>query len=104
MSVTILAALISGAALGQQFRVMVLLPASGIVFFVSIVECLAADQWKFLILGLAAVISLQIGYMSSLYIRSFVVRLRMARSAMAATSPAAEQAQLRVVPKTPGRA
>jgi hypothetical protein len=105
MLAMILIALLAGAALAQQFRVLVLLPACGVVLLASVGEYLASDRWQTLAVGAAGAVSLQIGYIGSYGVRSLIVTMRpQARhNKLVDPSKVSERARLNIVPKISGR-
>ena len=98
-------ALLAGAALAQQFRVLVLLPACGVVLLASVGDYLASDRWQTLAVGAAGAVSLQIGYMGSYGIRSLIVAMRPRARHNKSVGPSklSERAPINIVPKISGR-
>jgi hypothetical protein len=86
--------LLVGATLGQRFPVLVLVPASLITLVGSVGLGIARAQtpWTIVLVAVAAVVCLQIGYLLGLGIRQFVeARARPQQSAPFAESSSAQR-------------
>lgn len=66
-----LISLLIGAALGQRFKVVVLLPAGAMALLAAVRTGVAEAQtvWEIILLAAAAATCLQIGYFVGIYIR-----------------------------------
>jgi hypothetical protein len=73
--------LVVGMALGQRFKVLVLLPAIGLAVIVTTSAGVlrADDGWSIVWMGVAAAVALQLGYLLGTGIRSFLVADRTTR-------------------------
>src|SRR5262249_31756487 len=74
--------LVAGIALGQWFKILVLVPAMSLALVGTIAAGIArADNvWSITLMAIAVVTALQIGYLIGIWLRSFIV----------AASPASE--------------
>lgn len=88
MLVTMLIAFLAGILLGQRFKVMVLLPASGIVLLAIAAQHAHLGRWQTLLVAAAALSCLQIGYLTSHGLRRLAIaaRLRRRRAPLAGPS------------------
>jgi uncharacterized protein YneF (UPF0154 family) len=79
--------LVAGIALGQWFKILILVPAVGLALGGTIAAGIArADNvWSLALMAIAVVTALQIGYFIGIWLRSFIVAARLARP-----SPASE--------------
>jgi membrane protein DedA with SNARE-associated domain len=77
----ILGILIAGMVLGQRFKVLVLLPASGLAVVITIGAGIAAGEtgWSIALLSAGNVFSLQIGYIAGIALRHSLIASRAAR-------------------------
>jgi hypothetical protein len=78
---------VAGIALGQWFRVLILVPVMGLALVGTIAAGIARadDVWLIALVAIAVVTALQIGYLVGSWLRSFIVGARLARP-----SPASE--------------
>jgi hypothetical protein len=60
---------LAGIALGQRFRVLVLVPAGGVVLTLAYIVASAAASVTMILLAAAGIASLQIGYLIGIVIR-----------------------------------
>jgi hypothetical protein len=79
--------LVAGIALGQWFKILILVPVMGLALVGTIAAGIArADNvWSIALMAIAVVTALQIGYLVGIWLRSFIVAARFARP-----SPASE--------------
>jgi hypothetical protein len=79
--------LVAGIALGQWFKILILVPVMGLALVGTIATGIArADNvWWIALMAIAVVTALQIGYLIGIWLRSFIVAARFARP-----SPASE--------------
>jgi hypothetical protein len=70
--------LLAGIALGQRFKVQILLPAAGIVLALAIAGAIARIDalWPMTLVAVAGIVSLQIGYLFGLGIRYLRIGVR----------------------------
>jgi hypothetical protein len=75
MIATLMISMLFGAALGQRFNVMVLVPAMAVVLLLSIGAGVAHPQaaWEIIKMAASAAIGLQCGYFCGILIRHFLV-------------------------------
>ena len=80
--------LVAGIALGQRFKILILVPVMSLALVGTIAAGIArADNvWSIALMAIAAVTALQIGYLIGIWLRSFIVSARFARP-----SPASEE-------------
>jgi hypothetical protein len=80
--------LLVGAALGQRFKVMVLMPAIAIVLVLAVGTGVAHAQtaWSIVLMAVAAATCLQIGYLIGIFIRHVLVAA-LSRRSSPLTSP-----------------
>jgi glucose dehydrogenase len=79
--------LVAGIALGQWFKILILVPVMSLALAGTIAAGIArADNvWSIALMAIAVVTALQIGYLIGIWLRSFIVAARFARP-----SPASE--------------
>jgi glucose dehydrogenase len=79
--------LVAGIALGQWFKILILVPVMSLALVGTIAAGIArADNvWSIALMAIAVVTALQIGYLIGIWLRSFIVAARFARP-----SPASE--------------
>jgi hypothetical protein len=79
--------LVAGIALGQWFKILILVPVMSLALVGTIATGIArADSvWSIALMAIAVVTALQIGYFIGIWLRSFIVAARFARP-----SPASE--------------
>ena len=79
--------LVAGIALGQWFKILILVPVMSLALVGTIAAGIArADNvWSIALVAIAVVTALQIGYLIGIWLRSFIVAARFARP-----SPASE--------------
>jgi uncharacterized protein YneF (UPF0154 family) len=79
--------LVAGIALGQWFKILILVPVMSLALVGTIATGIArADSvWSIALMAIAVVTALQIGYFIGIWLRSFIVAARLARP-----SPASE--------------
>jgi len=84
----------AGIALGQWFRVLILVPAMSTVLVGTIAAGIARadDVWSIAWVAIAAVAVLQIGYLIGIWLQSFIVGARLARASRRLT-PTSEAAR-----------
>jgi hypothetical protein len=72
---------LAGMVLGQGFKVLVLVPASiiAVAATIGIGVAQASDVWAIVLMALAVMTMLQIGYLIGAGVRSFMVAARAAR-------------------------
>jgi hypothetical protein len=76
----VLISLLVGMLLGHRFKVLVLLPAMGIVLLAMISAQIAgADRWQTALMAIAASVVLQLGYMAGYGIRRLTAAARASR-------------------------
>jgi hypothetical protein len=80
MLMPLLICLLVGAALGQRFKVMVLIPAMAVALTASALSAYAGTFWQTLGAALLATSSLQIGYFAGVAIRYLVASARTSRT------------------------
>src|SRR5262249_21757766 len=80
--------LVAGIALGQWFKVLILVTVMSLALVGAIAAGIArADNvWSIAFVAIAVVTALQIGYLIGIWLRSFIVTVRFARP-----SPASEE-------------
>jgi hypothetical protein len=85
---------VAGIALGQWFRVLILVPAMSTVLVGTIAAGIARadDVWSIALVAIAAVAALQIGYLIGIWLQSFIVGARLARASRRLT-PTSEAAR-----------
>ena len=83
-----------GIALGQWFKVLILVPVMGLALGGTIAAGIARadDVWSTAFVAIAVVTGLQIGYLIGIWLRSFIVGARFARAARRLT-PTSEAAR-----------
>jgi uncharacterized protein YneF (UPF0154 family) len=91
--------LVAGIALGQWFKVLILVPVMSLALVGTIAAGIArADNvWSIGLMAIAVVTALQIGYLIGIWLRSFIVAARFARpppTSEAARRPPTDVAQL----------
>ena len=82
--------LVAGIALGQWFKILILVPVMSLALVGTIAAGIArADNgWSIALMAIAVVTALQIGYLIGIWLRSFIVAARFARP-----SPASKATQ-----------
>ena len=75
MSIFFVICLFAGAALGQRFKVLVLIPASALSVVAAVIIANSATAWYFMDVAIITLASLQIGYFAGSGIRSFATRV-----------------------------
>jgi hypothetical protein len=84
---------VAGIALGQWFRVLILVPVMSLALVGTIAAGIARadDVWLIALVAIAVVTALQIGYLIGSWLRSFIVGASFARASrgLAPTSEAA---------------
>ena len=94
---------VAGIALGQWFKVLILVPVMSLALGGTIAAGIARadDVWSIAWVAIAAVAVLQIGYLIGIWLRSFIVGARFARASRrltptleAARSPPTDDAEL----------
>jgi hypothetical protein len=80
--------LVAGIALGQRFKILILVPVMSLALVGTIAAGIArADNvWSIALMAIAVVTALQIGYLIGIWLRSFIVSARFAHP-----SPASEE-------------
>jgi hypothetical protein len=95
--ILLLISLLLGMVLGQRFRVLVLLPAMGIILSVAIGMGLASALGlrPTALLAVGSVVSLQIGYLAGIGLRYFLAGARGAKPSTldVGTQPAVRRVQ-----------
>jgi hypothetical protein len=88
MIATLMIGMLFGAALGQRFNVMVLVPAMAVVLLLSIGAGVAHPQaaWEILKMAASAAMGLQCGYFFGILIRHFLVAAPSQRTSSIATA------------------
>ena len=83
--------LVAGIALGQWFKILILVPVMSLALVGTIAAGIArADNvWSIALMAIAVVTALQIGYLIGIWLRSFIVAARFARP-----TPASEATRL----------
>jgi len=73
--------LVAGIALGQWFKILILVPVMGLALVCTIAAGIArADNvWSITLMAIAVLTALQIGYLFGIWLRSFIVTARFAR-------------------------
>jgi hypothetical protein len=68
--------LVAGIALGQWFRVLILVPVMSLALVGTIAAGIARadDVWSLAFVAIAVVTGLQIGYLIGIWLRSFIAR------------------------------
>jgi len=86
--------LVAGIALGQWFKILILVPAVGLALGGTIAAGIArADNvWSIALMAIAVVAALQIGYLIGIWLRSFIVGAGFARTSRRLT-PTSEAAR-----------
>jgi membrane protein DedA with SNARE-associated domain len=76
-----LVCLLVGVALGQRFKVLVLVPGSGLAFIAVVLVGIARAEaaWTMVLMSIGVVVSLQIGYLAGAAIRRLLVAARASR-------------------------
>jgi hypothetical protein len=71
---------VAGIALGQWFRVLILVPVMSLALIGTIAAGIARadDVWSIAFVAIAVVTGLQIGYLIGIWLRSFIVGARFA--------------------------
>jgi len=79
--------LVAGIALGQWFKILILVPVMSLALVGTIAAGIArADNaWSIALMAIAVATALQIGYLIGIWLRSFIVAAKFAR-----LSPASE--------------
>ena len=94
---------VAGIALGQWFKVLILVPVMSLALGGTIAAGIARadDVWSIAFVAIAVVTGLQIGYLVGIWLRSFIVGARFARASRrltptleAARSPPTDDAEL----------
>ena len=94
---------VAGIALGQWFKVLILVPVMSLALGGTIAAGIARadDVWSIAFVAIAVVTGLQIGYLVGIWLRSFIVGARFARASrrltptlVAARSPPTDGAEL----------
>jgi len=94
---------VAGIALGQWFKVLILVPVMSLALGGTIAAGIARadDVWSIAFVAVAVVTGLQIGYLVGIWLRSFIVGARFARASRrltptleAARSPPTDDAEL----------
>jgi hypothetical protein len=77
--------LVAGIALGQWFKILILVPVMSLALVGTIAAGIArADNvWSIALMAIAVVTALQIGYLIGIWLRSFIVAARFARPSSA---------------------
>jgi hypothetical protein len=101
MLVIILITLLAGMVLGPRFKVMVLLPASGVFLLTVVFEHVAFGRWQTPSVAAAGLSSLQMGYMASYGIRRIIIATRLSRRRGPPASPSQLSERERFAPKMP---
>ena len=85
---------VAGIALGQWFRVLILVPVMTLALGGTIAAGIARadDVWSIAFVAIAVVTGLQIGYLVGIWLRSFIVSARFARASRRLT-PTSEAAR-----------
>ena len=67
--------LVAGIALGQRFKILILVPVMSLAFVGTIAAGIArADNvWSIALMAIAVLTALQIGYLIGIWLRSFIV-------------------------------
>lgn len=94
MMILSMISLLVGAALGQRFKVMVLMPATAIVLVLAAVAGITQGQtaWSIVLMAAAAATSMQMGYLIGIGTRHVLAAVRSSRSSPL-TSPTASSAR-----------
>jgi hypothetical protein len=73
--IVLIVSLLTGLALGQRFKVLVLVPAAVLAITLTIAAGLVQGEafWPTTLIALAATVSMQIGYLLGLGIRSLML-------------------------------
>jgi len=73
--------LVAGIALGQRFKILILVPVMSLALVGTIAAGIArADNvWSIALIAIAVLTALQIGYLIGIWLRSFRVTARFAR-------------------------
>jgi membrane protein DedA with SNARE-associated domain len=76
-----LVSLLIGMALGQRFKVLVLVPGSGLAFIVAVLIGItrAEAAWTIVLMSVGVAASLQVGYLVGTTIRHLLVAARASR-------------------------
>jgi hypothetical protein len=91
---------VAGIALGQWFRILILVPVMSLALVGTIAAGIARahNVWSIAFVAIAVVTGLQIGYLIGIWLRSFIVGARLARasrrSSEAARPPPTDVAEL----------
>jgi hypothetical protein len=77
--------LVAGIALGQRFKILILVPVMSLALVGTIAAGVArADNvWSIALMAIAVVTALQIGYLIGIWLRSFIVSARFAHPSSA---------------------
>ena len=86
--------LVAGIALGQWFKILILVPVMSVALVGTIAAGIArADNvWSIALMAIAVVTALQIGYLIGIWLRSFIVGARFGRASRRLT-PTSEAAR-----------